>query len=440
MLLPWNPLNITPRFAYAAHMATHFASPNNTHAPQSTHGKMPLRPQEDIGSVLERFHKWAGERREPVRELTYEEAVARSRRRTYAEDEPLRPEPPKAAASPAPVAPPPPIPFPLVYEPPPVKAPAKPSRPSPRKTARSGKKEASGNKPVGKATAETTSAKSKSAKVASRAKARPAKKASAAAKAKPAAAAKAHPEKKKSVKKAAPKTKAAARKPSPKASVRPSPANSTLNAAETVVSPAASTAAASAYAEVQKAARQSGPGPLPETAFAEVLAAQMQPPAVEPPSHSAPAVAEKIESAAPMTSLAAALTRITSIAPLPDDAPAVHLTMRLASGEREALLQRAHDLGMTPSAYVRQCALQMDLLRTELKDSTQNQEQAAFAPSRSQPDSEPAQPVTALCRRTRGASRHAGKNPWLQRLRNFAFPHKANRQGKAKGRAFAART
>jgi len=162
-------------------------------------------------------------------------------------------------------------------------------------------------------------------------------------------------------------------------------------------------------------------------------------PVVEPPPHSAPAAQNVTDAAAPTTSLAVALTGITSIASLPDDAPAVHLTLRLASNEREALRQSARDLHMTPSAYVRQCALEMDLLRTELKNSTRNQERASFAPSRAQTDSQPAGPGTTLCLDRRGSSRRAGKIQWLQRLRNFAFPHKANGQGKAKGQTFATR-
>ena len=234
------PLNIARWLAYAAHMATHFASPHNRRAPQDIHGKMPPMQQEDIGAVLERFHKWAGQKQEPVRELTYEEAVARSRRRVYTEDVPLHTEPAKAAASPAPVAPPPPIPFPLVKDPPPKQTPAKPSGPSPRKTSGAGKKEVAEEKQGGMAPKEPAATRRKSAKTASSAKARTGKKASASTKSPVDA-----------------KPRKAQKKPTKKSA----PRNNTATVPE--------------------------PAQAPQATFEQVLAAQMKPPVLEPPPHAA---------------------------------------------------------------------------------------------------------------------------------------------------------
>jgi hypothetical protein len=341
---------------------------------------MPLAAQEDIGAVLERFHKWAGQQQKPIRELTYEEAVARSHRRIHVEDAPPRPEPAKAAASPAPVAPPPPpIPFPLVKDPPAFEAPTKPSSPSPRKTASSGKKATSGKQPAA-ATTKPAATRRESAKTASSTKARSGKKVSAGSKtsvgSKPGTA------KKEPAKKSVPRTETAA---------------------------------------------MAEPVQTPQATFEQVLAAQMQPPVVEPPPHTAH------DAVSPSTSLAFALTGATSVVPLPNNAPAVHLTMRLAPDEREALRRRASDLGMTPSDYARQCALQMDLLHTELERIQQSQQQASLAPSRTQEDSQPAERATALSLKRQDVNRHAGKNPWLQRLKNFFFPRRV------KGQTFAAR-
>ncbi len=397
-------------------MATHVASPHNTRP------KAPHMPQEDIRSVLERFHKWAGHQAEPVRELTYEEAVARSRRRAYANDNPIPPEPVKIAASPAPVAPPSPIPFPVVNEPPAIKAPGRPSNPSPANAAKAGKKAASED-------AHTQSAAAKAAKAEPTAKPRPPKRAASRTRAE--SAAKPGTAQKESARKAAPRAATTKSKPVCKTSIPPSPANSAGDTAliAAVESPAcASFAAASAYAEMQKAASRPEPDSAPETTFAEVLTAQIHSPHLEPVGFSATAAIVPSAGSASGTALAPAPIAASAIAPLPDDVPAVHLTVRLAVDERDALRERARDLGMTPSAYVRQCALEIDSLRVAFENARLAREQASAALTHALSEPHSADTSAALCLSPGTARRRAQNTAWFTRLRNFIFARKAKTQ------------
>jgi hypothetical protein len=104
----------------------------------------------------------------------------------------------------------------------------------------------------------------------------------------------------------------------------------------------------------------------------------------------------------------------SAIAPLPDDAPTVHLTVRLASNEREAMRERARDLGITPSAYVRQCALEVDSLRSDLEHARLAQAQAEARSARAE---------AALSLENHSRERHQ-ESEWFTRLRNFVFPRK----------------
>ncbi|MGC8548067.1 MAG: plasmid mobilization protein [Acidobacteriaceae bacterium] len=266
-------------------MATHFASPNSARPPHNTPGKMPTLPSEDIGAVLERFHKWAGNHAEPVRELTYEEAVKRSRRRVYDEEEPAPPEPVKAA-----------IPE---------------SSPQPATASQPAANGESGTEP-----APTSQAKSREK----------------AAAAKPGSSGK----------------KTTSRKVSRKAAAQPSPKKPAAAARKNTDDATAEAISASLVTPstaVHRAEAEIVPSSAPVPSFEQVLAAHM-PMALTPRSISA---------------------NTHCIPPLPQDAPSVHLTVRLAPEERDALRERAHDLGITPAAYLRHCMLEIDGLRAELE-------------------------------------------------------------------------
>lgn len=399
-------------------MATQITSPRSTRSKAST------LPHEDIGSVLERFHKWAGGQPDPVRELTYEEAVARSRRRIY-DDEPF-PDPVKAAASPIP-APPPPIPFPLIKEPPagePFNSPPRPPRPKNSKTSTA--------IPIADrphhAAADSSPADSPPPIPE---KAAPRKASSTAAAPRPA---------RKSPRKAAAKTaRAESLTPRREPAVAPSPIESSKPAGPQNTPLAGRTinaSAASAYVEVLHAASAPPAPPLQQATFAHVLAAHFQSPGPEPQAVAAPVEPTPAAqpSASPFAAPDPALANSFAVAPLPDDAPAVHLTVRLAAEERENLRERARDLGMTPSAYVRQCALEVDSLRVELEGCRVAQAQVAVELARAEAEAQSARSEAALCLSTRTPHRRTHESEWFTRLRNFVFPRKAKSQAFA-GRA-----
>lgn len=405
MLLPEKPLSHPASLAYAAHMATQFAPPNHSRAPQDKRGKTPPASPEDIGSVLERFHKWAGHKAEPVRELSYEEALARSRRHRYAEEELTGPQPVTAAAAPVP-APPPPIPFPLVKEPPTGDPVNKPTRPASAKSAENNPRTATQHD----APQEANEAQADSAP------ARPFKKT--AVREKVDAAAKPDAAKKKIAKKSATKVvKAKAAAEAPKPSAQP---------AREI--PAAAMQAPEQQAPAQQMATQQTVA-APGATFAQVLAAQFELPEAEPAGISPARAGEP--AGMPAARPALSTVRAFAVAPLPEDAPAVHLTVRLASSEREALREHARDLGVTPSAYVRQCALEVDALRSELDHVRLAQAQADAELALAREEAKAAKSEIAISLSTRKAHSRDQESDWFQRLRNFVFPRKT------KGQAFA---
>lgn len=304
---------------------------------------MPALPSEDIGTVLERFHKWAGNHAEPVRELTYEEAVKRSRRRVYDEEEPVPPEPAKAAtpeSSPQPSA---------ASQP----AATGDKAAKPRLTGKGkSEKKAAAAKP-GRAGNKTTQ------KTPRKAAAQPSRKKNAAA---------------------------------------------TPRAAGDTTSPA--TARNARHQAEEEIMPPSAPAPSPAPSFEQVLAAHL-------PMHLTP------------RGIAASTH---SISPLPPDAPAVHLTVRLTAEERNAIRERAHDLGITPAAYLRHCGLEIDALRTELEAARLACAHVAAAlPA----DSHTLEGSASLSLR-RPAPRHdPAKRSWLKRLMGVILP------GRAKGRTLS---
>lgn len=306
---------------------------------------MPTLPQEDIGSVLERFYQWAGKDPEPVRELSYEEAVKRSRRHVYADEEPVHSEPVKAA--------------PRAEEPIPAGTKNKAAKPAPASNGQPAKKAADAAKP-----ARAGSGKS-SKKAARKAADKPAQK--------------------------APGTPA-------RTSVRPAAANPIS---------ASQPAAASAYQAVCQAAAELVPPPAPAPSFEQVLAAQIHPPA----------------------SPLALRADTHPVAPLGSDAPAVHLTVRLAVEERNAVRERAHDLGITPAAYMRHCILEIDSLRAELESARLAYAHAALpALPANSADSSAFAGGTALSLRQPVLESHPADGSWMTRLLRMLLPGRTNRR------------
>ena len=297
---------------------------------------MSAMPSEDIGAVVERFHKWAGSHAEPVRELTYEEAVKRSRRRVYVEEESAPPEPAKAANP--------------------------------------------GSSPQSATASQPAAAREKASAPASTSKGKSGKKA---------AAAKPGRSGSKSTKKV-----------SRKAAAQPSPKKSAAAARETTHDAPLPPAAHPAEAEIVL------PSTLSPT-FEQVLAAQIH-----------PAVAPR-----------ALCADIHPIAPLPSDAPAVHLTVRLAVAERDALRERAHDLGITPAAYMRHCILEIDALRAELEAArlacAHASAPALTADSLSLEDSLPLERNASLSLRRQPARHYPAEGSWLKRMVRIILPGKA---------------
>lgn len=310
-------------------MATHVTSP------QTTRPKTPPMPQEDIGSVLHRFQKWAGHQPEPVRELTYEEAVARSRRRVYAENIPAPPEQKKPAAS--------------------------------------------------TEDAKLPALKTKAAKSTQTGTAEPAGK-------------------------SASKSARAAGGKATKASSRKAAAQSSMQSTE--AEPAPRNAAGSAYQAIRKASGQNAPDPkmpgevisAPTASFEQALAAQIQVPAPAP---------------------LAIHADTKPVAPLSSDAPAVHLTVRFAKEERDTVRERAHDLGITPSAYMRHCILEIDSLRAELEAARLAYAHASGAAISSQSPAFQNGSLLSLRRRSTLSLRAPG-SPWLTRLVRWVLPQRAS--------------
>jgi hypothetical protein len=297
---------------------------------------MPTLPSDDIGEVLERFHKWAGSHAEPVRELTYEEAVKRSRRRVYDEEQTAQPEPAKAAAQ--------------------------------------------GSGPHPAAASQTAAARGRAAEPASTSKGKSQKKAAAA--------------------KTGRSGNKSTERVSRKAAARPSPKNSAAAARETTMktpSPAA------AYRAAHQSEAEIVPPSAPAPSFEQVLAAQMHP---APASHVISA-------------------DIRPVAPLPSHAPAVHLTVRLAEEERDAIRERAHDLGITPSAYLRHCILEMDALRAELEAARLAYAHASAAGLST--DAVALEGNGSLSMRRAAPRRYPTEGSWLRRAIRMILPGKAGK-------------
>jgi hypothetical protein len=304
---------------------------------------MPTLPQEDIGSVLERFHKWAGKEPEPVRELSYEEAVKRSRRHVYADEEPVHSEPVKAAPRPE--------------EPIPTATKTKAAKPAPTSNGQPARKTADAAKPGRSGSGKSTG------KTARKAASKPVQKVSSTA---------------------------------ARGSARPATANPMS---------ASQPSAASAYQAVCQAAAELVPPPAPAPSFEQVLAAQIHPPA----------------------SPLALRADTHPVTPLASDAPAVHLTVRLAVEERNAVRERAHDLGITPAAYMRHCILEIDSLRAELESARLAYAQTPLpALAAESADSVAFEGGTALSLRQPARQNHPADGSWLTRLLRILLPGRTN--------------
>ena len=341
-------------------------------------------PQEDIGTVLDRFHKWAGQSTEPVRELTYEEAVARSRRRVYADEDVFSPE--------------------------------ESTTPTAAPTARS----AAGTKPL---TPKLKSARSKQAGPKSP---------------NPKQATKGKSKMKTAAKPAGAAHKKAAPPSARKASTRPAPASTietaapptdayqaVLLAASEIISmpapakPAKTTTAAyqsvlQATGQIISISESSAPPTTAAPSFQQALAAHISRPFAFP-HHAAAPLALKADTRA--------------VAPLAASAAAVHLTVRLSNGERDSVRERAHDLGITPTDYIRHYILEIDSLRAELESARLVCARATVAA-----DATPSSGSFSLeANSSLGIYRAAlpsrpADGAWLTRLIHFVLPGKAKGQ------------
>lgn len=300
---------------------------------------MPTLPSEDIGAVLERFHKWAGNHAEPVRELTYEEAMKRSRRRVYDEEEPVPPEPAKAATP----------------------------EPSPQTSAAS----------------QPAAVEDKATKPRSTSRGKSQKKAAAA----------------KPGRSGNKTTQNASRK----AAAKPSRKKPSVTAPEATKH---TTSTATAYSAAHQAEEEIMPPSAPTPSFEQVLAAHIP---MDLTQHGISA-------------------SMHSIPPLPPDAPTVHLTVRLTAEERNAIRERAHDLGITPAAYLRHCGLEIDALRAELEAVRLACAHVAGAlPA----DSLAIEGNASLSLRRPAPRHYPAKESWLRRLMRIILP------GRAKGRTLS---
>jgi hypothetical protein len=353
-------------------MGTHTASPNNHRS------KLPPAKAEDLGSVLERFENWVGKQQTAVRELSYAEAIARSRRRHPQTDlDDTGPEiatpstaPPAAAAVTA-------APKPAVSSSAAVSAAAvspsavsKSSTPPASRSVRAATKaqpatasapilpreEVSVSKAVGrKPEPEKTGAPQSAKKAATK----PEK----AAAAQPEGEAAAQPE----------KTAA------PAVNAKKGAGASARKAAKTIAPPAAPRKAAATPKGIAEP-------PQPAT-FQQALAAQLA----------------KAQTTIPAET-ATAETREASAA-VEETAATVSIPVALTSAEHARIEERAAQLGLTPGAYLRQCAWEVESLRSEVQK-------------------------LLLARMQAGPRKLAPvpKSSWLSRLKRYLFSRR-NRKG-----------
>jgi hypothetical protein len=340
-------------------------------------------PQEDIGAILERFQQWTGDQSRPAaasdpnapftgfqrsahqaysstrqiaRELSYEEALSRARSRTrrpWEDDEAVEP-----------------------------KASAKPLGPEAAPTP--------AHPPAAKAAAAATTPSSKSRKPAKTAAEKPTMKTATASTA----------------------TRTRAQSPSQQApqqarKANPSPASAAATHRKTraVGSSKKATSAAKAQATGSTAKRPQAaavPGPAaspgvaapvaaydlqPSPSFQQILAAQIK----AGPLATSDTVTEVVAQPATVHAEEVSGTAVT-------------VTVHLSVTERNALRTRAQQLGLTADAYLRQCALEVESLRSELQEVLVTRMQAARQL--------PAQP----------------RRDWLGRLKQYFFPSRTDAQ------------
>jgi hypothetical protein len=305
-------------------MGTPTASPNNHRS------KLPPAKAEDLGSVLERFENWVGKQQNAVRELSYAEAIARSRRRHPQTDlDDTGPEiatPPTAQEGAAATA----APTPAVS---PAATVSKTSAPPASKPARAATKSqpATASLPregvsVSKAGMRGTAAKPAPEKTGA---SHPAKRAAA----QPEKAATAQPEKEKTA--------------APAVDAKKSVEKSARKAAKTIANPAGlpKPAATPKAATTPKAVAEP---PQPAT-FQQALAAQLAKSQATIPAETAiPANREASSSAEEKNAT-------------------VSLSVSMTSAEHARIQERAAQLGLTPDAYLRQCVWEVESLRTEVQ-------------------------------------------------------------------------
>jgi hypothetical protein len=320
-------------------MGTHTASPNN-------HRSKPPAKAEDLGSVLERFENWAGKQQNAVRELSYAEAIARSRRRHPQTDlDDTEPSTEQAAAA-AVTAAPPPAATPSAAGSPSAVSPSVGSKTSAPPAARAVRVAVKSQQPA------TASAQIPLREGASASKAAGR---GAATKPEPEKAGAAQP-----ARRVAPQPeKAAAAQPGKEATAQPgkiaTPAGnakkaagaSERKAAKTIANPAAPPKAADAPKGIADP-------PQPAT-FQQALAAQLAKSQATLPAE----IAIPLETATAESQGASPAVEET--------AAAIRLSVAVTSAEHARIQERAAQLGLTPGAYLRQCAWEVESLRTEVQ-------------------------------------------------------------------------
>jgi hypothetical protein len=328
-------------------------------------------PQEDIGAILERFQQWTGDQSRPAaasdpnapltgfqrsahqaysstrqitRELSYEEALSRARSRTR---RPWEDEEAPAPATPQPQTANPPEARPKA---PAAAAPSKSRKPSKSAPEKSTMKTA--------ATSAATRAQTQTQpqpQTQTQPQTQP-RKTSAAAHRKTRAVA---TSKKSKSQPRVPATAPAAKKPQDAAPQGTGPQTGT----------------ASAY-DLQ-----------PSPSFQQILTAQMQGSPIPVPAALTPTMAEP-----------------TTVHAEEVSGTAVTVTVHLSVTERNALRTRAQQLGLSADAYLRQCALEVESLRSELQELLVTRMQATRQL--------PAQP----------------RPNWLGRLKQYFFPSRTDCQ------------